>query len=341
MTVRPTIILFGGNSSEHAVSVASAQHVSETLPSAALWFEDKSGLIFPLPREELLAHTRPFEEPLRPQAKARWQSLAVALDEASDEVFFLAYHGGHGEDGTAQELFEKRGLAFTGSGSEASAAAFEKPRAKRLAANAGLSVAHGEIIPEADSLKALTERFLQLLAIRAHWVLKPAADGSSIGLYHLRRGEDPRLAAKAIFSAKRSYLAEEFLPGRELTIGVVECEEGLEALPASEVCLEPGATFDFAGKYFGRGNREVTPAPVEPQVMAAAQRVAVVAHQALGCYGYTRTDIIVTENGPYFLETNTLPGLTRPSFFPQQLRAANRKFSTFLQGQIDLAIRRK
>jgi D-alanine-D-alanine ligase len=121
----------------------------------------------------------------------------------------------------------------------------------------------------------------------------------------------------------------------------VDGPNGARALPPSEVRMDPGRAFDFAGKYLGKWTREITPAEVSPEVTRAAQELALAAHRALGCVGYSRTDMIVGPQGPVFLELNTLPGLTRMSFIPQQLAAEGTPMLTFLQGQIELAKQRR
>jgi D-alanine-D-alanine ligase len=113
------------------------------------------------------------------------------------------------------------------------------------------------------------------------------------------------------------------------------------ALPASEIRLTGESAFDYEGKYLGRGSVEITPAEVPPEVSAAAQNVALAAHRLIGCSGYSRTDVIAAEGGVYFLELNTLPGLTRASFIPQQLAAAGRSLEQFLDDQIALARARR
>jgi D-alanine-D-alanine ligase len=130
---------------------------------------------------------------------------------------------------------------------------------------------------------------------------------------------------------------ENFITGRELTVGVTQIENDLVALPASEVILNEGRSFDYNGKYLGSGTTEVTPASLTEAELEAAQRLAIEAHLAFHCYGYSRTDMILAADGPYFLETNTLPGLSKPSFVPQQLLAADIPIKTFIEEQIRLA----
>src|SRR3954468_13862718 len=136
------IVLFGGPSPERKVSVASAQHVASVLEEAEAWFWATSGGIHPVERNALFAHEKPFENEFPAPGKPRFPSLASALDDpgSRDAVFFLALHGTGGEDGTAQELFEDRRIAFTGPDAEASRKAFDKEWAKKLVAAPGARI---------------------------------------------------------------------------------------------------------------------------------------------------------------------------------------------------------
>ena len=333
------VILFGGASSERLVSVASAQNVSAHLPDAACWFLSAEGAVFTIDPAMLAAHPRPFETPFVPPGAPAFPTLASALDAAKGHTFFLALHGGDGENGTIQRLLEARHLAFTGSGSAASAAAFDKLRTRELASSRGARVADVEVLPvlPASELRA---RLTALLDRHPRWVLKPRADGSSHGLFHLRSRAEVDAAAEAIAALRLDYLAETFVEGRELTCGVYDGPDGTHALPVSEVRLVPGGAFDYAGKYLGRGTEELTPAPITEAERDQAQQLARLTHEAVGCRGYTRTDMILTPTGPVLLEINTLPGMTRASFIPQQLTAAGIGVKDFLHQQLELARRR-
>lgn len=334
------VILFGGSSSERLVSVASAQNVSAHLPDAACWFLAPDGGVFEVPPDVLAAHQRPFEAPFTPTGTPAFPTLAAALDAAGGRTFLLALHGGDGENGTVQRLLEARRLAFTGSGSAASAAAFDKLRTRQLAQARGARVADVECFGP-ESAATLATGLTALLTRHPRWVLKPRADGSSHGLFHLRGPQDVAGIAEAIAALKLDYLAEVFIEGRELTCGVLQTAEGTRALPVSEVRLIPGGSFDYAGKYLGRGTEELTPADLTDAQRTAAQALALLTHAAVGCEGYTRTDMIFTASGPVLLEINTLPGLTRASFIPQQLTAAGIGVKDFLGSQLALARRRQ
>ena len=334
------VLLFGGTSDERLVSVASAQNMAATRPDAEPWFIAPDGPVFRARREALLAHERPFERAFVVDGSPTWGSLAAALDHAEREaVFVLALHGGDGENGVVQQLFEERELAFTGSGSAASALAFDKGRAKAAVERAGVRTAGAVQIggAEGDVARALTERF----RARGRLVVKPVASGSSVSLFHLRREEEIEGIARHAAAAGVTFLVEDFVTGTELTIGVVDERSRLTALPPSEVRLEEGAAFDYAGKYLGRGVIEVTPAEVAAEVATAAQEAALAAHRATGCEGYSRTDVIAGTSGVTFLEINTLPGLTKASFVPQQLAASGRTLAGFLEQQIAVALRRR
>src|SRR5690242_8787666 len=138
MSGSDVIILFGGTSNERRVSVASAQNVSATLDEAEAWFLAPSGAVHRVPREALAAFQRPFENDFKPPGPAQFTSAVAAFESAPAKIFFLALHGGEGEDGTLQRMLEARRIAFTGPGADASAKAFDKEIAKQVVSAAGV-----------------------------------------------------------------------------------------------------------------------------------------------------------------------------------------------------------
>ena len=347
------IVLFGGDGSEHRVSVASAQNVASHLAEAKLWFWTRDGAVQDVERDALLRFERPFERDFSPTPHAIWADIDRAFedDEAPESVFFLALHGGSGENGKLQSRLETRGYAFTGSGAEASCAAFDKVRAREALSARGVRVADACLV---DGDSATHEKLARLFETHGKVVVKPVFDGSSHGVRFIETEKDLN---EVIVDVRRQggaeVLAEAFIAGRELTVAVCESADGRTALPCSEVRLDEGRTFDYEGKYLGKGALELTPAPVSDDVASAAQSVALTAHEALGCYGYSRTDVIIPDRpdrsdrrdgddrGPVFLELNTLPGLTAASFIPQQLEAAGIAMDAFLARQIELARSRR
>lgn len=333
------IVLFGGPSDERHVSVASAQNIVRTLGRATLaWFWAPDGLVYDVGVNDLLSHQRPFEVDFHPTRPAIFPDIEQALDTlpVDDAVFLLALHGTGGEDGTLQELFERRGIPFTGSGSAASAAAFDKERAKEIV-KGRVRIAESRVTRRAAEVR---EVIADMLSRHERIVLKPLAGGSSRGLYFLDRGGDVDDVAEKVIARGTPYIVEQFLRGRELTCGVLDQGEGPFPLPVIEIEVDPNRTFDYEGKYLGSGTREICPANIPGEMARDAQQTALDAHVALGCEGYSRTDLVATEEGVYFLETNTLPGMTTSSLVPQELNVVGIDFGDFLRGQIQLAVSR-
>jgi len=332
------VLLFGGPTRERLVSVASAQNVAALLESPRCCFWAADGAVFELPRDELLRHTRPFEQEFEPRRPALWRELKLALDEFAADGFtlFLALHGGIAENGTLQGWLEERRIPFTGSGSAASRDAFDKVRAREIVNAQGARVAEARVVDGRDVPRARASLF-DLLDRHPRLVLKPVADGSSMGLQFLNDRNEIEPALHRLKDEAQPYLAEAFVSGTELTVGVIDHDDGLRALPCSEIRVQAGTSFGYTVKYLGQGAREITPAEVAPEVAARAQELGLRAHRALRCFGYSRTDLIVARDGLVYLETNTLPGLTRASFIPQQLEAARIPMRSFLARQLTLA----
>ena len=337
------IVLFGGPSDERQVSVASAQSIVRTLGTSVLaWFWAPEGAIHDVSAADLLSHQRPFEVDFEPVRPAIFPDIEQALDTlpVEDPLFVLALHGTGGEDGTIQRLFEERRIPFTGSGAAASAAAFDKEQAKNLVRSVVRTAESRVARPHGDSghVRAVVE---DMLSRHERLVLKPLAGGSSRGLFFLDRDGDIEKTVAEVVSRRIPYIIEQFVSGRELTAGVADLGNGPVALPVIEIETDAGHSFDYEGKYLGKGTREICPARIPGSWTAEAQRMATAAHQALGCEGYSRTDLIATNDGIYFLETNTLPGLTISSLVPQMLREAGIEFHEFLASQVRIARERQ
>jgi D-alanine-D-alanine ligase len=322
-------ILFGGTNKERLVSVASAQALHFALPDADLWFWNVDDSVHEIQPQALLNHSRPFEDPFEPGTPSIG-GIARSLDKAKaeDRLLVLGLHGGTAENGELQAMCEMRGLPFTGSGSASSHLAFDKVAAKRFVAIAGLNAPAGVVLEDAE--KALAE-YGKLIA-------KPARDGSSYGLIFVNASQD--LVAVRREAKIEEYVIEPFVAGTEATCGVLERLDGsLVALPPVEIIPAEGG-FDYRAKYLERATQEICPGRFAPEISAQIMDHALKAHQALSCSGYSRSDFIVSKQGPIFLETNTLPGLTKASLYPKALKAQGIEFADFLQDQIALASRR-
>jgi D-alanine-D-alanine ligase len=324
-------ILFGGTNKERLVSVATAQALHSALPEADLWFWDVDDTVHETQSQALLKHSRPFEEPFKAGTPSVGR-IEQALDKARDEnrLLVLGLHGGTAENGELQAMCEMRRVPFTGSGSASSHLAFDKVAAKRFAAIAGVQAPAGVALEDLE--KALAE-YGKLIA-------KPARDGSSYGLIFVNARQD--LVAVRNAAKTEDYVIEPFISGVEATCGVLEQSDGsLTALPPIEIIpAEGGFGFDYRAKYLAKSTQEICPGRFAPDISAQLMDHALRAHKALSCSGYSRSDFIVSQKGLIFLETNTLPGLTKASLYPKALKAQGIEFADFLQDQIALAAKR-
>ena len=321
-------ILFGGTNKERLVSVASAQALCEALPEADLWFWAADDSVHETDAKTLIEHARPFEQEFKPGGRRVGKSIEDALDQASGRVLVLGLHGGRAENGELQAACELRGVPYTGSGSTSSHLAFDKVSAKRFAAIAGVKVPSSIPLEEID----------EALAEYGRLVAKPIFDGSSYGVIFVNAKQD--LVAVRNAAKTEHYLIEPRIAGVEGTCAVLEQSNGeILALPPIEIVPGEG-NFDYTAKYLLKSTQEICPGRFAPDITAALMDQALRAHRALSCSGYSRSDFIISDKGPVYLETNTLPGLTKASLYPKALKAQGIEFADFLRDQIVLAERR-
>ena len=218
----------------------------------------------------------------------------------------LGLHGGRAENGELQAMCEMRGIPFTGSGSASSHLAFDKVAAKRFAAIAGVTAPAGVAL---EDIEAALAEYGKLIA-------KPAKDGSSYGLIFVNAKQD--LVAVRNAAKTEDYLIEPFIAGVEATCGVLE-QLGRFGDGAAADRDHPGGRrrSTTPPNISRKSTQEICPGRFTPEITAQFMDQALRAHQALSCSGYSRSDFIVSEKGPIYLETNTLPGLTKASLYPE------------------------
>lgn len=246
-------------------------------------------------------------------------SLPARLAQGQFDVAFPVTHGELGEDGCLQGFLEIVGLPYVGSAVLASALAASKPHAKLAFRAAGLPVAPDAQIAAGE---ADLDRLRQIRAVLGRaFVAKPGSGGSAVGVELVRAEADDGdafAAVKRVLELDPVVLIEAFVPGRETTCGVLERRGRPEALPPT--LIRPRSEFyDFDSKYRVGASEHVCPAPYPPELVARIQAAALSAHRALGCRDLSRTDFLVDDVEGTFvvLETNTLPGMTRTSLFPE------------------------
>jgi D-alanine-D-alanine ligase len=283
------------------------------------------------------SRTIPFTEPV---------SAAKALERLGADgiaVVFLALHGPFGEDGTVQGFLDVAGIPYTGSGVAASALAMDKANARHVLAASGVPVAKGIVLAReagrAVDPAAAESRVLGEIGIPC--VVKPNDMGSSVGVSVVKRREDLAEAIPRAFEGTSRVLVEEFVPGIELTCGVLgNARSGsLVALPPTEIRAPEGRFFDYDVKYRAGAAVELTPAPIDAALERRVRELALRAHESLSCRGLARTDFRVRDGRePVALEVNTLPGMTETSLFPQAAAAAGIPFPLLLTRLVELAL---
>ena len=258
----------------------------------------------------------------------------LVAEAAELDVAFILLHGRFGEDGTVQGFLDLLGLPYQGSGVLGSALAMDKDSAKTLYRAHDLPVSAWRMAQASDAVTP--ERLLTDLSLPL--VVKPVRQGSSLGMSIARSPEELSAAVALAFAYDQSVMVEEFVSGREITVGVLG-NDTLTALPPVEII--PGQDhpfFDYQAKYQAGGSQEICPANLPEAVTRKAQGYALTAHRALKLRGYSRTDMIITDRDIIVLETNTIPGMTPTSLLPQAAAAAGIPFPELLDRLLALAL---
>lgn len=315
-------VLRGGPSREHEVSLRSGHTVLRHLPEEHYTVRD---IYIDL---EGIWHERGRAVPAG--------NILSGID-----VAFVALHGEYGEDGEVQKLLERFGVPYTGSDSFASFTAMHKVLAKEAAKKAGIRTPRYRFIERQEDLESILQEVVRTFSQPV--VIKPARWGSSVGV-SLEAGYAPvhNAVTGLLRDGAGGVIIEEYMRGTEATAGVVEGLRGHElySLPPVEIHVPKHAgIFDFDTKYSGNASEHCPgrfSKEVSDELMAAARSM----HEELGLRHYSRSDFIVTPRGTYYLETNTLPGLTEASLLPQALGAVGVSIGEFLIHVIDLALGR-
>ncbi len=310
-------VLLGGSSSERAVSLKSGAMVMRHIPKDLF----KAKAYDPGKKKRLLDFVR--------------DAQAGKID-----VVFNALHGTHGEDGHIQGLCELLGLRYTDSGVLASAQALDKAAAKRIFQLDNIPVSKGVLITHQDWKQNQKNALLRVSRLGTQIVIKPNASGSSVALSVKPKKKDwVKAISKALKEDPSGCLAEVFFKAREFTVPVIETKGIPGALPVIEI-VTAGGVFDYHAKYHDKRTQEI----VNPEISASAkkkmQRFGIEAHKALGCRGYSRTDIMWDGKKFIVLETNTLPGLTQASLLPKAAAAIGLDYPKLLTHLIREALRR-
>ncbi|MGE5509163.1 MAG: D-alanine--D-alanine ligase family protein [Chitinophagales bacterium] len=265
--------------------------------------------------------------------------LALLLRQAKPDTVYIALHGEYGEDGCLQGLLEMLGLPYVGSGVLASALGMDKYMSRRIMELEGLPVPATRAIRRDEAL-ALGPRTLAAEVKRAFGVplvVKPNRQGSTVGVTIVREESQLEEALRTALEFDELALVEEFLSGKELTVGVLG-DRPPEALPVIEI-VPKTAFYDYEAKYTPGMSEHIIPARISPEVAAAAQDYAVRAYRALGCRHYARVDLMLNDLGqPVVLEVNTLPGMTSTSLVPDAARSVGIEFPDLVERLVKMSL---
>ena len=307
----PVAVIGGAWSGERVISLRSAQGAAAALKERG-WLVDAIDL-WP-------DHGAPRPATPKGFSAVRLSALLPRLRRRAGAVALLALHGPGGEDGRLQGMLDLGGVRYTGSGALASGLAMDKALAKQLMAAAGVPVPGGLALAKGA----------QPGAVKFPAVVKPVAQGSALGVTIAHNRAELSKGLALAWKLDRVALVEDFIDGRELTVGVL----GGRALPVVEI-LPQHAFYDFHSKYAPGGSKHVCPAALPAAVTRRAQAAALRAHQALGCRGYSRVDVMLDRRGRcWVLEVNTLPGLTGVSLLPDAARAAGLGYGALLEAML-------
>ncbi|HEU4395644.1 MAG TPA: D-alanine--D-alanine ligase [Planctomycetota bacterium] len=271
------------------------------------------------------------------------ETLRRATREGSVDVVFLALHGRFGEDGTVQGILEAAGVPYTGSAVLASALAMDKERAKAVVAAAGLRVPPGEVV-DAARWRRDPESVLDAL-LRSPGIpcfVKPRDGGSSLGAGPAGGREPLRARIEDVLDHHAdAALVEERIEGVEVSCAVLGNRgRPLRALPVVEIVPRGREFFDYKAKYEPGACEEICPARLSEEERRRVEEAAIEAHRAIGCDGMSRSDFILQGGVPWYLETNTLPGLTGNSLGPRAARAAGLEFPALVDLLVEMALER-
>ena len=267
--------------------------------------------------------------------------LVARLREARPDAAFVALHGRDGEDGTVQEILELLDIPYTGSGVSACIRCMDKVLAKHAMRDAGIPTPDFYAFNETAFKELGAGGALPEIEERLEFpiVVKPASQGSALGIKFARTAADVPAALVAAFSYDRKVLLERHVEGRDLAVSVVDLEAGPTPLPVVEAVPQGEDFYDFEARYeIGRSDF-VCPAQVSEEVAGEAQRLALDVYRLLGCAGFARVDLMLApDDSLTVLEVNAIPGLTETSLLPQAAEAAGLGFDDFVERVVELAL---
>ncbi len=301
-------IVAGGDSSEFEISVKSAQEVSKILSPRYLTY-----VIL------IKGSTWYWEDPKGRYYNIDKNDFSLTPDEKKI-IFngvFIAIHGTPGENGLLQGYFDMLGLPYTSCNAFCSALTFNKQACKLFLKEYGINMANAVLIRKGEEYSL--NNIIKEICLPCF--VKPNDSGSSFGVTKVKKEGEMVAAVESAFIESDEVLIESFMKGREVACGVFNTGNKITVLPVTEI-ISKNEFFDYEAKYIPGNSDEVTPADMPADVTAEIQRISSYVYRLLGCNGIVRVDFIVIDNKPFFLEINSIPGMTKESLVPKQAVAA-------------------
>jgi D-alanine-D-alanine ligase len=328
-TTSKIAVFMGGQSAEHEISILSGNRVVPAL-------EKQGYAVVPVT-------ITPEGEWLLSEERHAPHAALTALHKLGIDCVFIALHGPYGEDGRVQGMLDMLGLPYTGSGCAASGLAMDKVRCKAVVQAQGIRVA-GHIALDRATWAADPEQVKAAVSedLRFPCVVKAPCQGSSKGLEIPQDLDGFVAAVEKIFEMTDYLMVEEYISGTEVTCGVLDAEPNgmMRPLPVTEIRPKTAAYFDYEAKYTPGATDEITPAPLPQDVTSHIMDMAVHAHEIVGCAGWSRSDFIIDNDGPVWIEINTVPGLTETSLYPQAAAAAGISYEEMVGLFVEAALRK-
>jgi D-alanine-D-alanine ligase len=354
-------VVYGGRSSEHAISCVSAGSILRNLdperfdvfavgisPEGSWFLTDGRPEVLTITDGRLPEVSDASGTALALSADPRRRGELVALGEgagqllAAVDVVFPVLHGPYGEDGTIQGLLELAGVPYVGAGVLASAAGMDKEFTKKLLAAEGLPVGDHAVLRSRDRTLSLEDRERLGLPV----FVKPARGGSSIGVSRVTAWDQLESAIEFARRHDPKVIVEAAVTGREIECGVLEFADGrVEASTLGEIRVvgvrgREDAFYDFATKYLEDSAELDVPAKVDDSIAQEVRQLAIRAFEAIDCQGLARVDFFLTEDGPVINELNTMPGFTTISMYPRMWAASGMDYPTLLATMVETALAR-
>lgn len=338
-------VIFGGKSGEHDVSLSSAQGVIKSLNSERYNIQylaiTKSGeWLFDQEAKKYLELTKKFSTTSdevdyfikQSQKEGLKKLIEKGIGNQKIDIVLPILHGPFGEDGKLQGLLEIIGLPYVFSQPLAHAIAMNKPKAKIIAEHSGILTANSLSFNKKDKVKV--EEIIQNLDFPI--VVKPSELGSSVGMSVVKNQDDLETAIETAFSVDDNIILERFISGREMTVPIIDLKKP-EAVAVIEIIAKKADWYDYASKYENGGSQHICPAEINESLEKRLKESAVKIFKAIGCRDLARADFIYDEKNDkiYFLEINTIPGMTPTSLVPEAIQKNGMELGDFLDKLIE------